>query len=82
MQLLAGAAEAPLAAAVRSDRLVERRGVEVGPQRLGEVELAIGELPQQEVADALLAAGADEQIRLRGVIDREVGRQRGPERSP
>src|SRR5438552_1076899 len=67
---------APLAAAVRSDGLVERRGVEVGPQRLGEVELAIRELPQQEVADALLAAGADEEIRLRRIVDREIRGQR------
>ena len=75
--LLAGAAEAPLAAAIRGDRRVERRGVEVRPQRVGEIELAVGELPQQEVADALLAAGADEKVGLGRVAHREVRRERG-----
>ena len=50
--------------------------VEVGPQRVGEVELGVGELPQQEIADALLAAGADEEVRLRRVAHREIRRQR------
>ena len=36
--------------------------VEVGPQRGNEDELGIGRLPQQEVAGALLAGGADEQV--------------------
>src|ERR1700730_10840572 len=35
---------------------------EIGPQRLGEEELRIGALPQQKVADAFVAAGADQQI--------------------
>src|SRR5213075_2842519 len=74
--LLAGAAEAPLAAGVGGDRLVERRGVEIRPQRLGEVELGVGELPEEEVADALLAARADKEIGLRRVAHREVLRQR------
>src|SRR5512134_174367 len=72
LQLLAGAAEAPLAPAVRGERFFERRGIEVGPQRLGEVELGVGELPQQEVADALLAAGADEEVRLGRVAHGEI----------
>ena len=37
-------------------------GVEVRPHPVGEVELGIGALPQQEIGQALLAAGADEQI--------------------
>src|SRR5262245_66460760 len=36
-ELLAGAAEAPFAAAVGGNRHVERRGVEVRPQRLREI---------------------------------------------
>ena len=79
-ELLAGAAEAALAPAVRGDRGVERRGVEVGPQRLGEVELGVRELPQQEVADALLAAGADEEVGLGRVAHREIGREVAPRR--
>ena len=46
------------------DRFVQRRGIKVRPQCIGEIKLSIGQLPQQEIADALLAAGADEQVRL------------------
>ena len=52
-------------AADRRRSPVERGGIEIGPQRVGEIELGVGELPQQEIADALLAAGADEEVRLR-----------------
>ena len=44
------------------------------PQHVGEIELRVGELPQQEIADALLAAGADEQIRLGRVASARYGR--------
>src|SRR5262245_21587928 len=37
---------------------------EVGPQRVGDVQLAVGDLPEIEVADAHLAAGADQQVRV------------------
>src|SRR6266545_6977747 len=57
-QLLARAPEAALALAIPGDRRVELPGVEVRPQRRGEIELGVGELPKQEIADALLAAGA------------------------
>src|SRR5688572_3537776 len=77
LELLARAAEAPLAPAVRRDRLVERRAVEIGPQRLGEIKLGVGELPQQKVGDALLAPGADEKIGLGRIAHREIGRERG-----
>src|SRR5688572_21119172 len=77
LELLARAAEAPLALAVRRDRLVERRAVEIGPQRLGEIELGVGKLPEQEVGDALLAPGADEKIGLGRIAHREIRRERG-----
>ena len=35
---------------------------EIRPQRFDEDKLGIGALPQQEIADALLAAGTDEEI--------------------
>src|SRR5262245_25184292 len=75
LDLLAGAAEAPLARAVGNDGRVERGGVEVGPQRFGEVKLGVGQLPEQEVADALLAAGADEEVGLRRVAHRQMREQ-------
>ena len=37
---------------------------EVGPEGLGDVEFGVGRLPQQEVAQAVLAAGADQQVRV------------------
>ena len=63
------------------DRLIQRVGIEIGPERIGEIQLGIGELPHQEVADALLTAGTDEQIRFRRVRHRKMGFEIGfPER--
>src|SRR5687768_11580399 len=71
-ELLAGAAEASLAAAIGGEGLLQRGGAEIGPQGVGEVELGVRELPEQEVGDALLAAGADEEVRLRRVGHRQA----------
>ena len=54
-QLFAGASETPLARGVGRNRFVERCFVKVGPQHVGEMKFTVGQLPQQEVADALLA---------------------------
>src|SRR5687768_10190109 len=70
-ELLAGAPEAALAALVGGDGLVERLRAEVRPEGLREVELGVGELPEEEVRDALLAAGADEEVGLGRVVHRE-----------
>src|SRR5436189_5964966 len=70
--LLARAPEAPLARAVPNECFLESCRVEVGPQAFGEKELGVGKLPQQEVADSLLAAWADEQVRLRRVGHRKI----------
>ena len=35
---------------------------EVGPERLGDVQFRVGDLPEQEIADAHLAGRADQQI--------------------
>src|SRR5882762_9049827 len=73
--LLAGASKAALALPVGGKRRVERRGIEVWPQRVGEIELRIGQLPEQKIADALLPSGADEQVRLGRIAHRQVGRE-------
>ena len=44
-------------------------------------ELGVGQLPQQEVADALLAAGADEQVGLGRVGQRQVAASARPRRA-
>src|SRR5512137_389471 len=62
--LRVGQAEASLPAGVETQCRVERGIVEVGPERVAEIELRIRQVPEQEIADALLATGADEQIRF------------------
>ena len=37
---------------------------EVGPQRLGHIELAVGALPEQKTAQALLSRGSDQKVRV------------------
>src|SRR5689334_20484624 len=60
--LAADAAIATVAAAELDDRPLQMLLAEVGPQRVDEHQLGVGTLPQQEIADALLAAGADQQV--------------------
>ena len=56
------AAETPLAPVIFLDRAFKRCAVEVGPIGRNEHELAVGGLPQQEIRQPLLAAGADDQV--------------------
>src|SRR5204862_1307412 len=42
----------------------ELLAIEVGPERVGEVELGIGRLPEQEVRETLLSARANHEIRV------------------
>src|ERR1700761_5544499 len=65
--LVAGPAKAAFAAGVVIDRALQTDLIEVRPQGFGEIQLGIGQLPQQEIADAELAAGTDEQIQRRQV---------------
>src|SRR5579859_5721969 len=57
-------AEAPLARLIGGDRTEQIALAEVGPQRVGEIELGVGELVQEEVRDAKFAGGADHQVRI------------------
>src|SRR5262249_14438383 len=56
------AAEPAPALLVRRERLFERAAVEVGPELVAEHELRVGALPEQEVRNPLLAAGADQEV--------------------
>src|SRR6185437_4162317 len=67
-----GSAVATFAAVIVAQRLLEIGLAEVGPQRLREDELGIGGLPQQEIADALLAAGADDEVGIGHVGGQQV----------
>src|SRR5690606_13393777 len=57
-------AEAAIARAVVADRAQEVDLAQVGAERLDEVELAVRALPQQEVAETLLARCADHEVRI------------------
>jgi hypothetical protein len=55
-------AEAALAALVVEQGRQQGRLIEIGPEHIGDVQLGVGQLPEQEVADPLLTAGADQQV--------------------
>src|SRR5215204_3144282 len=54
--------EAPLALLVVTDGAEERLPVEVRPEDGGDVQLRVGDLPEHEVGDAVLAGGTDEEV--------------------
>src|SRR5207244_9298148 len=55
-------AEAAHALGVVAQRLLQRAGVKLRPAFFRDPQLGVGDLPEQEVADAHLAGGADEQV--------------------
>src|SRR3990167_6092554 len=67
------APETPLAPAEVLKRLLELGHGEVRPQGRGEVELCVGALPQEEVAQAQLAAGAEEEVDVGGAAGDKPG---------
>src|SRR3990172_12704773 len=71
-RLLPHSPEPTLPAAVLLHTRFEIGRGEVGPQDVREHELAVGGLPQQEVAEAMLATGADHQIGVGHVGHLEV----------
>src|SRR5438105_13470501 len=64
--------EAPFAAAEFVDRLLQVAFRKIGPQRLRKNELGIGALPKEKIADALLAARPDQQIRIGKLRGKQV----------
>ena len=58
----ADGAKSPLASAEIDHGGGEIVAVEVGPHAIGEMELGIGALPEQEIGQPFLAAGADQEI--------------------
>src|SRR5580692_2065269 len=51
---------------------VQMPAAHVGPQHLGEDELAVGDLPQQEIGDTRLSRGTDDQVGIGHVGEIEV----------
>src|SRR5438105_7680922 len=68
--------KAPLPPGVRADGLVEILHREVRPERGRRPHLRVGDLPQKEVRYAQLAAGADEEVRVRMVRRVQARRDR------
>src|SRR5450631_182999 len=56
------AAEAALALLVFADCRLERGAVEIGPISRHEHQFTIGRLPEQEIRQPLLSAGADDEV--------------------
>src|SRR5438270_10699036 len=68
------ATEPPPALPELGERGLEGLAREVGPQLVAEDELGVGRLPEQVVGQALLAAGADDEV---GVVHLGRVEQRG-----
>src|SRR5207253_4164841 len=69
-------AEAAPAAGVVVEGGAELPLAEIGPERVDEDELGVGELPQEEVRDPQLAGGTDQKVGVRHVGRVEIGRER------
>src|SRR5258707_8243308 len=79
------AAIAPLTPAKLDDRLLQMLLAEIRPQGVDEHQFGVGALPEQEIADALFAAGADQevgigharrqQLALEAILVDAIGRQ-------
>ena len=65
--LVARFAETALAVLIVVDGIVEILVAEVGPELVTEIELGIGHLPKEEIADAKLAARADKEVGI-GIV--------------
>src|SRR5208282_1746672 len=64
MPVLAQAAVAAVAFLIVFDPLEQLNAAEIRPQRLRHIDLRIGKLPEQEVTQPHLAAGANYQVRI------------------
>src|SRR4051812_27413965 len=66
-------AVAPVALVEFSDCIFQIALREIGPQRIDEDQFGIGRLPQKEIADPLLSAGSDQQVRIGNVAGQQAG---------
>ncbi len=69
----AEAAEAAFALLVVVDGFEQVDAAEVGPKAVGDEDFGVGDLPEEEVGDALLAGGADDEVGVGHVRGVEVG---------
>src|SRR5260370_41697901 len=57
--------KAPVALLVIQNSVQEIGSPEIGPQRIGDIQLRIGNLPQQEIADSHITGSPDQQVGIR-----------------
>ena len=69
----AESSEAAFALLIVGDGFEEMEAAEVGPEAVGDEDLGVGDLPQEEVGDALLAGGADDEVGVGHVSGIEAG---------
>src|SRR6185369_523132 len=74
LDLRAGLTIAPFAPGELGQRILQAALVEVRPEYVAEDQFAIGQLPEQKIADTLFAAGPDEKIDRRQVRKAEEWR--------
>src|ERR1041385_2515948 len=72
LELLAHHAEAALASLVIGHCVVQLFAAKLGPETPADEDLGVGKLPEEEIADPELSAGADEEIGIGHVFRREV----------
>ena len=70
--LVARFAETALATLVGKEGIVEILVTEIGPELLAEIELGIGHLPKEEIADTEFATSADEQVGIGVVLGNKI----------
>src|SRR5579872_1783726 len=71
LELFTGQAETPLPLCEPLERGIEGLLIEIRPQHITEVQLAVRQLPQQEIADPLFATGTDEKIWIHAGVQRQ-----------
>ena len=62
LSALPEAAVAAFALLEIDQRFEQARAGEIGPESFGDVDFGVGDLPEQEIADAHFAAGANQQV--------------------
>src|SRR5262249_50954685 len=72
-----GGTVSTVAAVIFADGIFEIALGEIRPQAIEKDQLGIGQLPEQEIADALFAAGADNEIGIGNPDSEELLAERG-----
>ena len=70
--LIVGTAKAPHPVFKPLRGFLQGSRVKIGPKHIGEIQLCVRGLSQQEIADAGLASGSDQQLRIGQVCGAQV----------